>query len=46
MDLATRLEEKADYWTNPDNWTNEEVRASRIQIDEIANEGQRLLRSI
>src|SRR5205823_3543723 len=38
MDLATRLEEKADYWTNPDNWTNEEVRASRIQIDEIANE--------
>ena len=46
MDLATRLEEKADYWTNPDNWTNGEVRASRIQIDEIANEGQRLLRSI
>jgi|ERR1700731_2637477 len=46
MDLATRLEEKADYWANPDNWTDEEVRANRIQIDEIAEEGRRLLRSV
>src|SRR5438093_12551541 len=42
MDLATRLEERADYWTNPDNWTNAGVRTSRIQIDEISNEAQPL----
>ena len=41
--LAVRLQRKAAYWTNPENWTPKEVVANRIQIDQIAEEGKRLL---
>ena len=41
--LAVRLLLKADYWTNPENWSAEDIDGNRIQIDEIAQEGQRLL---
>lgn len=44
-DLATRLQDKALYWTNPDHWSPEEVHANRIQIDSISKEANRLLRS-
>jgi hypothetical protein len=43
-DLAVRLQQKAEYWTNPENWTEEEVRENRIQIDQIAEEATKLLR--
>lgn len=42
-ELSMRLQEKAEYWTDPENWTGEEVASNRIQIDEIAKEGRRLL---
>lgn len=42
-DLAERLQRKAEYWTNPENWTDEDVTKNRIKIDEIAEEGRRLL---
>lgn len=42
-DLAYRLQEKAEYWTNPENWSEDEVGENRIQIDEISKEGKRLL---
>ena len=43
-DLAIHLQQKAEYWTNPENWTEQEVRKNRIQIDEIAAEATKLLR--
>ena len=43
-DLAVRLQQKAEYWTNPENWTEQEVRENRIQIDEITAEATKLLR--
>ena len=45
-DLAVRLQNKAEYWTNPENWTDEEVARNGIQIDKIAEEGRRLLSSV
>ena len=45
-DLAMRLQDKADYWTNPENWTANEVVQNGIQIDAIAEEGKRLLRDV
>ena len=46
LDLAERLLNKADYWTNPENWTDEEVAHNGIQIDKISEEGRRLLSSV
>ncbi len=43
VDLAQRLGDKADYWTNPESWTAEQVAAKRIQIDEIDAAAKRLL---
>ena len=45
-DLAQRLQKKADYWTNPENWSDEEVVNNGIQIDKIADEGERLLGAV
>lgn len=42
-DLAMRLQEKADYWTNPENWTPDEVSNNRIHIDQITRDSRRLL---
>lgn len=44
--LAKTLLRKAEYWTNPENWSSEDVAANRIQIDAIAAEGERLLRDV
>jgi hypothetical protein len=44
--LAMRLQDKADYWTNPENWTAEEIVNNGIQIDKIAAEGRRLLGTV
>lgn len=42
-DLSMKLQDKAEYWTNPENWTQEEVASNGIQIDEIAQRGKQLL---
>lgn len=44
-DLSMLLQEKAEYWTNPENWTQEEVVSNGIQIDKIAEQGKQLLGS-
>jgi hypothetical protein len=41
--LAMRLQAKAEYWTNPENWTADEVRENRFQIDQISHEAKKLL---
>ncbi len=45
-DLAQRLQMKAGYWTNPENWSDEEIIENRIQIAKIASEGERLLGAV
>ncbi len=40
--LAIRLQKKADYWTNPENWADEEIANNGIQMDKIAEEAERL----
>jgi hypothetical protein len=45
-DLAQRLLQKADYWTNPENWSDEDVIANGIRIEEIADEGKHLLGNV
>ena len=42
-DLALRLQEKAEYWTNPGNWSDDDIVHNRIRIGDIAEEGRRLL---
>ena len=44
--LARKLQRKAEHWTNPENWTDEEIASSGIQIDDIAEEGRRLLSAV
>ncbi len=43
FDLAQRLEEKADYWTNPEHWSAEERAINGRQVDTIADKAMRLL---
>ena len=45
-DLAKRLQKKADSWTNPENWADEEIVNNGIQIDKIAEEAERLLGAV
>jgi hypothetical protein len=42
-DLAQRLEMKASYWTNPDNWTAADVERAGIQIKVVADDARALL---
>ena len=44
--LAQRLQLKAEYWTNPENWAPEEIVSNGILIEEIAEEGRRLLTDV
>ena len=43
IDLAERLLMKANYWTNPEHWSAEEVSENGIEIETISKEGERLL---
>jgi len=45
-ELANRLQMKAEYWTNPRQWSDDDVRKNRIRISEIAKEARRLLRNV
>jgi len=42
-DLANRYFIKAEYWSNPELWTDRRVDEARIRIDEIANESRTVL---
>jgi hypothetical protein len=44
-DLAGRLRRKAEYWSDPENWSVEQIENARIEIDNVANEANRLLES-
>ena len=45
-ELSNRLQEKAEYWTNPENWSPNEVSSNEIQINSIAKEARRLLTNV
>jgi ATP-dependent protease HslVU (ClpYQ) peptidase subunit len=42
-DLAVRSMMKGDYWANPEEWTDRDIRRARIQIDSVFREARRLL---
>jgi hypothetical protein len=42
-DLAERYLLKSQYWSSPDGWTDERIAASKIGLEEIANESRSLL---
>jgi len=42
-DLAQRCIIKADYWSNPNQWTDEQIKNSRITLDEIIIESRDLI---
>jgi hypothetical protein len=42
-DLAQRLRMKAEYWSDPTNWSSQEVIKAKIAIDAVAAETRRLL---
>ena len=42
-DLAQRCIIKADYWANPDEWTQGDIKESKIALDKIIKEARKLL---
>ena len=42
-DLAERCFDKGDYWAHPDEWTEDDVKRARIQIDSVFRAARRLL---
>jgi|TARA_R100001369_G_scaffold81698_1_gene112972 hypothetical protein len=44
LDLSVRLQEKAEYWTNPENWPGDDEAENRIQIDRISRDARNLLK--
>jgi hypothetical protein len=42
-DLADRLRMKAEFWSDPEYWTEDQIRQARIGIDEVAREARRLI---
>lgn len=45
-DLGARLQMKAEYWTNPRNWSDESIRDNGITIDRVSREAERLLSDV
>jgi len=43
FDLAQSLQQKADYWTNPGYWSDEERVINGRQVDTIVDKAMRLL---
>lgn len=41
--LAERYFVKAEYWSDPDPWTDERIKFSKIRLDEITRESRALL---
>ena len=44
-DLAKRCLIKGDYWTNPDNWSDNDIIEKRIEIDRMFEDAQNLIGS-
>ena len=44
-ELASRLQDKAEYWTDPRSWSRDEAATNGIALDRIAAEARRLLGS-
>jgi len=42
-DLAKRCLIKGDYWTNPDEWSDNDITESRIEIDRMFEDAQKLI---
>jgi len=42
-DLAERLQMKAEYWADPENWSDDDVRAAMIGIETVATRARALL---
>lgn len=42
-DLAERCMGKADYWLNPEAWSEEDIRANRIEIDRVYRQARNML---
>ncbi|MDA2934585.1 hypothetical protein MYX82_09615 [Acidobacteria bacterium AH-259-D05] len=42
-DLANRCLLKADYWSDPNRWTDYQIDQSRIRVDQVYDEARRLL---
>ena len=42
-DLAERLQLKAEYWTDPESWTPEQVHSARISLQQITQLTRQLL---
>jgi hypothetical protein len=42
-ELAERCLLKGDYWTNPDNWNETEIKLARIGITQMFREARKLL---
>ena len=43
-DMAMRCRLKGDYWRNPDQWTVEDIKQTRIGLDRVRKEAEYLLR--
>lgn len=41
--LALRLRDKADYWSDPRRWNEQQIDAADIRIDEVASDARALL---
>jgi hypothetical protein len=41
--LASRLQLKAEYWTQPEGWTSQQVRDAGIALDHVAEYTRQLL---
>lgn len=44
LDLYNRLLDKANYWANPSEWTDQKIQDKKIYLDEIINDCNQLLR--
>ncbi|NOY30856.1 MAG: hypothetical protein GXP28_12015 [Planctomycetes bacterium] len=45
-ELGQRLQMKADYWTNPSHWSDEDIRTNGIQIDQVSSDAQKILADV
>ena len=43
-ELAERLQLKAEYWTDPDAWTSEQIMSARISLQQITELTRQVLR--
>lgn len=42
-DLAVRCLEKSDFWVNPEQWFDDDIRTKRIGIESLTNDAHALM---